>query len=217
MLLNSVLQVTYRAQVKLQTEALNRVKLMERELGHISELRMKEESATDLAVGLFDTKRNIRVTKGREALEREQRERERSEVDLELDFLAPFLVKYDVNQMTRQMALQVMMMMMMMMMMMLMMMMMDMLQVRDECLESIKASMDEKELELTSQLVKLKNELQGLKSASPLIEKDVNSKKFFVNVLETRIKRMKAYAKNQYLTAEKKIRSDARLTKYLND
>ena len=212
MLLSPVLQVTYRAQVKLQTEALNRVKLMERELGHISELRMKEESATDLAVGLFDTKRNIRVTKGREALEREQRERERSEVDLELDFLAPFLVKYDVNQMTRQMALQVMMMMMMMMLMM-----MDMLQVRDECLESIKASMDEKELELTSQLVKLKNELQGLKSASPLIEKDVNSKKFFVNVLETRIKRMKAYAKNQYLTAEKKIRSDARLTKYLND
>ena len=206
-----MLQVTYRAQVKLQTEALNRVKLMERELAQISELRMKEESATDLAVGLFDTKRNIRVTKGREALEREQRERERSEVDLELDFLAPFLVKYDVNQMTRQMALQVKMMMMMMMMM------MDMLQVRDECLESIKASMDEKELELTSQLVKLKNELQGLKSASPLIEKDVNSKKFFVNVLETRIKRMKAYAKNQYLTAEKKIRSDARLTKYLND
>ena len=209
-----MLQVTYRAQVKLQTEALNRVKLMERELGHISELRMKEESATDLAVGLFDTKRNIRVTKGREALEREQRERERSEVDLELDFLAPFLVKYDVNQMTRQMALQVMMMVVMMMMMM---MMMDVLQVRDECLESIKASMDEKELELTSQLVKLKNELQGLKSASPLIEKDVNSKKFFVNVLETRIKRMKAYAKNQYLTAEKKIRSDARLTRYLND
>ena len=210
-----MLQVTYRAQVKLQTEALNRVKLMERELAQISELRMKEESATDLAVGLFDTKRNIRVTKGREALEREQRERERSEVDLELDFLAPFLVKYDVNQMTRQMALQVIMMMVMMMMMMMLMMMM--MQVRDECLESIKASMDEKELELTSQLVKLKNELQGLKSASPLIEKDVNSKKFFVNVLETRIKRMKAYAKNQYLTAEKKIRSDARLTKYLND
>ena len=127
-------------------------------------------------------------------MEREQREREKSEVDLELDFLAPFLVKCDMSQMTRQRALQV----------------------RDECLESIKASMDEKEHELTSQLVKLKNELEGLKSASPLIEKDVNSKKFFVNVLETRIKRMKAYAKNQYLMAETKIRSDARLTKYLS-
>lgn len=188
------LQVMYKDQVKLQVEALNRVKLMERELAEISELRMKEESATDLSVGLFDTKRNVRVTKGREALEREQKEREKSEVDLELDFLAPFLVKYDLNQMTRQKALQV----------------------RDECLESIKASMDEKELELTSQLYKLKNELEGLKGTSPLIETDINSKKFFINVLETRIKRMKAYAKNQYLVAEKKIRNDERLTKFLN-
>lgn len=188
------LQVMYKEQIKLQTDALNRVKLMERELAAISELRMREESATDLSVGLFDTKRNVRVTKGREAMEREQREREKSEVDLELDFLAPFLVKCDMSQMTRQRALQV----------------------RDECLESIKAGMDEKEHELTSQLVKLKGELEGLKSASPLIEKDVNSKKFFVNVLETRIKRLKAYAKNQYLMAEKKIRNDARLTKYLN-
>ena len=188
------LQVMYKDQVKLQVEALNRVKLMEKELAEISELRMKEESATDLSVGLFDTKRNVRVTKGREALEREQKEREKSEVDLELDFLAPFLVKYDLNQMTRQKALQV----------------------RDECLESIKASMDEKELELTSQLYKLKNELESLKSTSPLIETDINSKKFFINVLETRIKRMKAYAKNQYLMAEKKIRKDERLTKFLN-
>ena len=71
-------------------------------------------------------------------------------------------------------------------------------------------------MELTSQLIKLKNELQTLKGDSPLIEKDINSKKFFINVLETRIKRMKAYAQNQYLSAEKKIRSDPRLTRYLN-
>ena len=114
-------------------------------------------------------------------------------MDLELDFLAPFLVKYDVSQMTRQKALQV----------------------RDECLESIKASMDEKEYELTSQLQKLKTELETLKTNLPLVEKDINSKKFFANVLETRIKRLKAYAKNQYVTAEKKIRQDPRLTKYL--
>ena len=107
----------YKEQVILQAEAISRVKLMEKELMQISELRMKEESASDLSVGLFDTKRNISVTKGREALEREKKEREKSEVDLELDFLAPFLVKYDMSQMNRQKALQV----------------------RDECLESIKA------------------------------------------------------------------------------
>ena len=187
------LQVMYRLQVKQQLEALNRVKRMERELAEISELRMKEESATELSVGLFDTKRNVRVQRGRETQDRERREREKSEVDLELDFLAPFLVKYDVSQMTRQKALQV----------------------RDECLESIKASMDEKEYELTNQLQKLKNELETLKTNSPLVEKDINSKKFFANVLETRIKRLKAYSKNQYVNAEKKIRQDPRLTKYL--
>ena len=75
--------------------------------------------------------------------------------------------------------------------------------------------MDEKELELVGQLTKLKAELETLKGSSPILEKDLNSKKFFVNVLETRIKRQKAYAKNQYVTAEKKIRNDPRLTKYL--
>ena len=89
------------------------------------------------------------------------------------------------------------------------------LQVRDECLESIKASMDEKELELTSQLVSLKTELETLKSSVPLPTEDLNSKKFFINVLETRIRRQKQYAKNQYLTAEKKIRQDPRLVKFL--
>jgi hypothetical protein len=43
----------------------------------------------------------------------------------------------------------------------------------------------------------------------------MNSKKFFVNVLETRIKRQQAHANNQAIIAEKKIRADERLTKYL--
>ena len=54
---------------------------MEDELAALAELRMKEESATELSVGLFDTKRNIRVQKGRETQERERREREKSEVE----------------------------------------------------------------------------------------------------------------------------------------
>ena len=52
------------------------VKVMEDELAALAELRMKEESATELSVGLFDTKRNLRVQKGRETQERERRERE---------------------------------------------------------------------------------------------------------------------------------------------
>ena len=68
------------------------VKVMEDELASLAELRMKEESATELSVGLFDTKRNLRVQKGRETQERERREREKSEVGIwicshRLDFL----------------------------------------------------------------------------------------------------------------------------------
>ena len=86
---------------------------------------------------------------------------------------------------------------------------------RDECLESIKASMAEKELEMTKQLGKLKLEMEGLKGEGEALEQDRNSKKFFINVLETRLKRQQAYSKTQALAAEKKIRADPRITKFL--
>ena len=61
-----------------------------------------------------------------------------------------------------------------------------------------------------------KAELESIKKQSiPLTADDMNSKKFFINVLETRIKRHKQYAKNMYLKAERKIRQDRRITKYL--
>ena len=63
------------------------VKVMEDELAALAELRMKEESATELSVGLFDTKRNLRVQKGRETQERERREREKSEVRIRICWL----------------------------------------------------------------------------------------------------------------------------------
>ena len=83
-------------------------------------------------------------------------------------------------------------------------------------MESIKASMAEKELDMTKQLTKLKLEMEGLKGlGSEALEQDLNSKKFFINVLETRLKRQQAYAKTQALAAEKKIRGDPRITKFL--
>ena len=56
------------------------------------------------------------LKEGREAQERAKREREKSEMDLELDFLAPFLAKFGDEELTREQAMHV----------------------RDECLESIK-------------------------------------------------------------------------------
>ena len=77
--------------------------------------------------------------------------------------------------------------------------------------------MAEKELEMTKQLTKLKQEMEGLKGekGSEALEQDLNSKKFFINVLETRLKRQQAYSKTQALAAEKKIRADPRITKFL--
>ena len=49
-----------------------------------------------------------------------------------------------------------------------------------------------------------------------MLQEDLQSKKFFINVLETRVKRHKQSAKIQFLKAEKKIRSDPRLKKFLN-
>ena len=46
--------------------------------------------------------------------------------------------------------------------------------VRDECLESIKCSIDEKEVELVGQLRKMKAELEILECIPPLIETDLN-------------------------------------------
>ena len=77
--------------------------------------------------------------------------------------------------------------------------------------------MAEKELEMTKQLTKLKQEMEGLKGEKgpEALEQDLNSKKFFINVLETRLKRQQAYSKTQALAAEKKIRADPRITKFL--
>ena len=43
------LQLLYKNQVEHQTVAINRVKKMEEELAQLAELRMKEESATELS------------------------------------------------------------------------------------------------------------------------------------------------------------------------
>ena len=59
-------------------------------LDALSESRMKELSANDMEVWVFDTKRNAHVQKGRLEQEQQARRKEESILDLELDFLAPY-------------------------------------------------------------------------------------------------------------------------------
>lgn len=69
---------------------------------------MKELSANEMEVWVFDTKRNPHVKRGRQEQEMAARHREQSVLDLELDFLAPYLERFpDVGSMSRAQAIEV--------------------------------------------------------------------------------------------------------------
>ena len=143
----------YKEQCKKQEEAIKRVSLIEHEMDGLLEKRMKELSANDMEVWVFDTKRNPQVLKGRLEQEQLARRKEESMMDLELDFLgtsfafgifglrthcmylfsfsAPYLQRIpDISSMTKAQALEV----------------------RDECLNDIRMGLDDKERFLQQQI-----------------------------------------------------------------
>ena len=64
--------------------------------------RMKELSANDMEVWVFDTKRNPHVLRGRKEQEELAKRKQDSVMDLELDLLAPYLERYpDVNSLSK--------------------------------------------------------------------------------------------------------------------
>ena len=70
--------------------------------------RMKELSANDMEVWIFDTKRNPQVLRGRKEQEEMAKRKEESVMDLELDFLAPYLERYpDVKSLSKTQAMEV--------------------------------------------------------------------------------------------------------------
>ena len=71
-----------------------RVAVIEKEMDALLESRMKELSANDMEVWVFDTKRNSHVQKGRLEQEQAARKKEESILDLELDFLAPYFQRF---------------------------------------------------------------------------------------------------------------------------
>ena len=96
----------YREQVVLQRAAVKRVAIIQKEMHKLVEDRMKELSAHDMEVWIFDTKRNPQVTRGRQEQENAARKREEDVMDLELDFLAPYLKRFpDVNSLSKAQAL----------------------------------------------------------------------------------------------------------------
>ena len=77
-------------------------------MNKLLEDRMKELSANDMEVWIFDTKRNLQVKKGRQEQEKRVLRKEESVLDLDLDYLAPYLERYsDQVALTRLQAVEV--------------------------------------------------------------------------------------------------------------
>jgi hypothetical protein len=179
----------YREQLENQEVAIKRVEKSEVEM---LEDRMKELSANELDVLIFDVKRNAQLSKGRHEKAKIQSEKEKSVLDIELDFLAPYLERFsDAESLTKTQATQI----------------------RDDCLINIKSRLQEKEDELVYQIDIIKREIiTGKDAMTPDI---LNNKKFFLNVLNTRFARHKSHAISYYAKAEKKIINDPRLKAFL--
>ena len=178
----------YKEQMELQKEAIKRVAIIEKEMDVLLESRMKELSANDMEVWVFDTKRNTHVQKGRLEQEQAIRKKEESMLDLEIDFLAPYFQRYpDVSSLTRAQAMDI----------------------RDECLTNIKANLEDKENALSEQIQGIKEEMRLKKEF--LAQDEIRSRRFMANVLETRLARQKRETVRIITQAEKKIKSDPRL------
>jgi hypothetical protein len=114
-------------------------------------------------------------------------------MDLELDFLSPYLQRYpDINSLTRAQAMEV----------------------RDECLNNIRVGLEDKERLLSEQIASIYEEIKLKKRR--MATEDLRSKRFMLNVLETRLARQKRESMRTNSQAEKKIKNDPRLLKVLS-
>ena len=87
------------------------------------------------------------------------------------------------------------------------------LDIQDECLKNVKVGLREKEVELEESLMRLKDELETKKPF--LAQEDINSKKFYINVMEARLKRQQKHSFEFYVQAEKSVSNDERLSNVL--
>ncbi len=132
------------------------------------------------------------MQKGRLEQEQLTRKKEESILDLELDFLAPYFHRYpDVSSLTRAQAIDI----------------------RDECLANIRNNLEDKERFLSEQIEGLREEMK-LKRDIYTTE-DLRSRKFMINVLETRLARQRRETIRINAQAEKKIKNDSRLINIL--
>ncbi|CAI9730778.1 Hypothetical predicted protein [Octopus vulgaris] len=176
----------------------------EMEVRKILDNRIQEESLNELEISVYDTLRNEKAKVRREILkEKEELEAKKKKATLEVDYLAPFLARIgDPERLTREEAIGV----------------------KEACLADLKKRIEDKanliqmrfEKE-TKELVKKqewyqKNQMTMQKNEEDEYLKYCEEAIFRIHVLEVRLNRYKELAPMKYMTLDKKLKSDPRLS-----
>ncbi|XP_031420438.1 dynein regulatory complex subunit 7 [Clupea harengus] len=189
-----------------QEKVAQRIKDSEKEVRAILELRQHEENTIELHISIYNTARNDKARKHREALERMAEEARLRREEKELDFLAPFLAQLgDPDQLTRQMALQL----------------------RSDCLADLKQRLIDKANRIQARFEKETQELQQKQQWYQKNQLTMNKEDedqylafcsdamFRIHIFKLRLSRHKDRAPQKYLALDEKLRRDPRLTPFL--
>ncbi|KAL2093675.1 hypothetical protein ACEWY4_010987 [Coilia grayii] len=194
------------ALMKEEEKVAQRIKSSEKEVRAILDLRQYEETNIELHISIYNTARNDKARKHREALERMAEEARLLQEEKELDYLAPFLAQLgDPEELTRQMALQL----------------------RNDCLAELKQRLIDKANLIQGRFEKETQELQQkqqwYQKNQPTMTKEdedqylayCSDAMFRIHILKLRLNRHKDRAPQKYLALDEKLRRDPRLALFL--
>ncbi|KAF5395666.1 Dynein regulatory complex subunit 7 [Paragonimus heterotremus] len=183
------------------------VRKSEAEVRAILAERAEEDLRVNLEVDLFDTLRNQEAHQLRLDLERAAEEERTRCKEVELDYLAPFLAQIEVigGKLTREQAFGL----------------------REECLQDFKQRLITKaniiQARFERETDKLQKKQQWYQLNQINLTKDdeqeylqfCNDATFRITTLETMLAKHKETAPQRYMDLEKKLRSDPRLSEFL--
>ncbi|XP_063052999.1 dynein regulatory complex subunit 7 [Engraulis encrasicolus] len=203
---NLFLYKTLVDQMKAEEKVAQRIKDSEKEVRAILDIRGHEEKNVELHISIYNTARNDKARKHREALERLAEEARLLQEEKELDYLAPFLAQLgDPEKLTRSMAQRL----------------------RMECLADIKQRLIDKANLIQSRFEKETQELQQKQQWYQKNQANMNKEDedqylaycsdamFRIHVLKLRLNRHKDRATQKYLALDEKLRRDHRLAPLL--
>ncbi|XP_019361434.1 PREDICTED: dynein regulatory complex subunit 7 isoform X1 [Gavialis gangeticus] len=176
------------------------------EVLEILKIREEEEGASKLTVSIYDTERNEKGKKQREAMEHQMQEERQRQDEQDLDYLAPFIIQMgNIEKMTKWQALRL----------------------KEDCLTDFKYHLIDKaniiqvRFEKETQELQKKQQWYQQNQLSMTVEDEeayiayCSDAMFRIRILEMRLNRHKETAPQKYIALEEKLCKDPRLSEYL--